>query len=43
MAKIGDEINTTLMDMWNELKQPPPPPVIPSLNSNVELWQRLEK
>ncbi|XP_008664683.1 uncharacterized protein [Zea mays] len=43
MAKIGDEINTTLMDLRNELKQPPPPPIIPSLNSDAELWQRLEK
>jgi hypothetical protein len=43
MTKIGDEINTTLMDLRNELKQPPPPPVIPYLNSDAELWQRLEK
>ena len=43
MAKIGDEINATLMDLRTELKQPPPPPVIPSLNFDVELWQRLEK
>jgi hypothetical protein len=43
MAKIGDEINNTLMDLQNELKQPPPSPVIPCLNFDAKLWQRLEK
>jgi len=42
MAKIGEEINTTLVELHNELKQPPPPPPMPS-NSDVALWQRLEK
>ena len=43
MAKLGDEINTTLVELRKELKQLPPPPTMPSLNSDVELWQRLEK
>ena len=43
MSKIGDEINTTLVELRNELKQPPPPPPMPSFNSDAALWQRLEK
>jgi hypothetical protein len=44
MSKRGEDINTTLVELHNELKQPPPPPPTPPMpsNSNVALWQRLE-
>jgi hypothetical protein len=41
MSKIGEDISNTLVELCNELKQPPPPPPMPS-NSDVALWQRLE-
>jgi hypothetical protein len=41
MSKIGEDISNTLVELCNELKQPPPPPHMPS-NSDVALWQRLE-
>jgi hypothetical protein len=41
MSKIGEDINTTMVELRNELKQLPPPPAMPS-NSDAALWQRLE-
>jgi hypothetical protein len=41
MSKIGEDINNTLVELRNKLKQLPPPPHMPS-NSDVELQQRLE-